>query len=113
MIETTAVTDNVIGLHPREAVSPRDKWKLIYLLHVSKWWSMAFGQWTDAEGTRYVLAQRWNGEGGEKGNPISRGYATWFVLPDETYPLYIESRFIPDDKREKIRTLLLLTGQKK
>lgn len=114
MIETPTGTDNVItGLHPREVVSPRDKWKLIYILHVTKWWSMAFGQWTDDEQTRYVLAQRWNGEDGEKGNPISRGYATWFVLPDETYPLYIESRFIPDDKREKIRTLLLLTGQKK
>lgn len=107
------MNEDVIGTDPRTVLSPRANWKLIAVLYVSKWWSMAYGTWTDENGSRPVLVQRWNGEKGGKGNPTSTGHATWFVLPDETYPLYIESRFIPDAEREKVRhTLGLICDEK-
>ncbi|MFT8464808.1 hypothetical protein [Acetobacter syzygii] len=107
------MSEDVIGTDPWTVLSPRANWKLTAVLYVSKWWSMAYGTWTDENGSRAVLAQRWNGEEGEKGNPISSGHATWFVLPDETYPLYIESRFIPDAERETVRQALGLICDKK
>ena len=107
------MNEDVIGTDPWTVHSPKAHWKLTAVLYVSKWWSMAYGIWTDENGSRPVLAQRWNGEKGEKGNPTSTGYATWFVLPAETYPLYIESRFIPDAEREKVRHVLGLIRDEK
>ncbi|CAM2756605.1 hypothetical protein AA15237_3049 [Komagataeibacter xylinus NBRC 15237] len=95
------------GLDPREVLSPRDKWELVDVLHEGRWWSMAIGYWTDEEGKRPVLAQRWNGDEGDKGNPLSRGYPTWFILPSETYSLYFGSDFIPNDKKSKVIDFLL------
>ena len=46
--------------------------------------------------------QRWNGWQGSKGNPVSTGHITWFVLPDDTYPLYLASRFIPTHLRQLV-----------
>lgn len=96
------------GVNPREVNSPQSNWQLIEVLHESEDWSMAIGRWkSDDDGTwRPVLAQRWNGWEGSKGNPISRGYPTWFVLPDDTYDLYVDSRFIPSDMRPIVRGIL-------
>lgn len=94
------------GFDPRDAISPRANWQLIDVIYESEYWSMALGRWRSSDGSRPVLAQRWNGSTGEKGNPVSHGYATWFVLPDETYPLFIESEFIPEDKRSYVRNYL-------
>ena len=46
--------------------------------------------------------QRWNGWQGSKGNPVSTGHSTSFVLPDDTYPLYLASRFIPTHLRQLV-----------
>ncbi len=82
-------------------------WQLIDVLHEAEHWSMAVGRWKSEEGNwRPVLAQRWNGSDGSKGNPISRGYPTWFVVPDETYGLYIDSDFIPAAKKPFVRDIL-------
>lgn len=94
------------GFNPKDAVSPRASWQLIDVLHEDEYWSMALGRWGDGNGWRPVLAQRWNGSEGEKGNPVSHGYATWFVLPDDTYKLYLESEFIPKGKREFVKEIL-------
>lgn len=67
---------------------------------------MALGRWRYDDEWRPVLAQRWNGSEGEKGNPVSHGFATWFVLPDETYELYINSAFIPEAKRSFVKDIL-------
>lgn len=96
------------GLDPREALSPRTSWQLVDVLHEGKLWSMALGRWKDDQSWRPVLAQRWNGGRGEKGSPASHGYPNWFVLPDETYELYVTSRFISNEKRDYVRQFLNL-----
>ncbi|WP_200410719.1 hypothetical protein [Komagataeibacter oboediens] len=95
------------GYDPNKVVSPKENWELVEVLYESQWWSMARGYWTDENGKRPVLAQRWNGDEGDKGNPISRGYPTWFILPSETYGLYFGSKFIPEDKRLEVITFIL------
>ena len=97
------------GFNPRDALSPRASWQLIDVLHEDEHWSMALGRWKDGDEWRPVLAQRWNGGEGEKGNPISHGYATWFVLPDDTYELYIQSDFIPEGRRLFVKDILGLS----
>jgi hypothetical protein len=46
-------------------------------------WSLARMKWDDTP----VIAMRWNGGSNDGrpsvGNPQSRGYPTWFVVPDE------------------------------
>ena len=94
------------GVNPRDVHSPQANWRLIDVLHEFEHWSMALGRWREDGDERPVLAQRWNGENGSKGNPTSRGFATWFVLPDDTYPLYIDSEFIPEVKRAFVKNTL-------
>ncbi|MGO8739145.1 hypothetical protein [Rhodoblastus sp.] len=94
------------GFNPHDAISPRAQWQLVDVLHEGEQWSMAVGKWREPDGWRNVLAQRWNGGEGEKGNPVSHGYPTWFVLPDETYVLYISSAFIPEEKRRFVKDFL-------
>lgn len=94
------------GVNPRDVNSPQAQWRLIDVLYESEQWSMALGRWREPDGERPVLAQRWNGENGGKGNPTSRGFPTWFVLPDDTYELYINSKFIPDVKRPFVKDTL-------
>jgi hypothetical protein len=93
------------GFNPRHALSPRSKWQLVDVLHEDEYWSMALGHWKE-DNWRPVLAQRWNGVEGQKGNPVSHGYATWFILPDDTYKLYIDSKFIPESKRAFVKETL-------
>lgn len=101
------------GTNPRSVVSPQANWHLIEVLWETDLWSMALGRWRSHGGEwRAVLAQRWNGEQGGKGNPVSRGFTTWFILPDETYDLYIDSEFVPLEKRVFVRTILGLPGTK-
>jgi hypothetical protein len=90
------------GFNPRDAVSPRANWQLLDVLYESELWSMALGRWDK----RPVLAQRWNGKIGEKGNPVSHGFATWFVLPDDTFKLFIDSKFISEGKRAFVKDIL-------
>lgn len=99
-------------MDPRDVRAPRAKWQLIDVLHQTDDWSMALGRWDslDGNGARPVLAQRWNGSEGEKGNPTAHGIATWFVLPDDTYELYVNSVFIPEVKRPFVREILGLGG---
>ena len=90
----------------KDVKSPIGRWRLVDVLCECEGriedWSMAVGWFDD----RPVLVMRWDGKGELKGNPISRGYPTWFVLPDETYGRFIDSEFIPDTKREFVRGFL-------
>ncbi len=90
------------GFNPRDAVSPKADWQLIDVLHEGEHWSMAVGRWDK----RPALAQRWNGKEGAKGNPVSHGFPTWFVMPDDTYGLFLESEFIPELKRAFVKDIL-------
>jgi hypothetical protein len=99
------------GQNPWNVISPRWHFQLIDVLHESQHWSMAFGRWRENEAPddwRYVLCQRWNGWQGSKGNPISTGWPTWFVLPDDTYRLYLDqpNPFVQPEMQQKIKGLL-------
>jgi hypothetical protein len=68
---------------PIKVVSPKASWGLKAVIHNTGQggWSAAEGEW---DGTP-CLAVRWNGSDTDEGvgNPQSRGYPTWFVVPDE------------------------------
>lgn len=81
-------------VRPENVHSPKGHWLLKRVLHDggefepaqtdASNWSAAEGQWKGDEGWYDCLALRWNGgTGGEIGNPQSRGYATWFIVPPE------------------------------
>lgn len=69
---------------PNTVTSPQHSWKLKKVLFDSAQmsrqggWSVAEGEW---EG-KPCIGVRWNGDASSNGNPTSRGYATWFILPD-------------------------------
>ena len=94
------------GFNPRDALSPRADWQLIDVLYECEGWSMALGRWRSNGEWRPVLAQRWNGREGEKGNPTAHGYPTWFVVPEATYGLYLKSEFIPEGKLAFVKDIL-------
>ncbi len=69
---------------PSTVDSPKASWKLKSVIYNSSprqgGWSAAEGEW---EGSP-CLGVRWNGSDSDNGvgNPQSRGYATWFIVPD-------------------------------
>ena len=73
-------------IKPKDVGSPKSYWLLRKVLYDGGefQWSVAEGQWKDDSRWKECLALRWNGgPGGEKGNPQSRGYPTWFIVPDD------------------------------
>ena len=79
-------------VRPEDVRSPKGDWLLKRILHDggesqpnqtdASNWSAAEGQWKGDDGWYDCLTLRWNGgHGGEIGNPQSRGYATWFIVP--------------------------------
>ena len=72
---------------PEDVKSPKSHWRLHRVLHDGGEyeWSAAEGQWENGEGLWVKrLALRWNGSSdAERGNPQSRAYATWFIVPTE------------------------------
>ena len=69
-----------MSVDPNDVKSPKNRWKFDTVLYNKNGWSVAEGQW-DGEP---VLAIRWNGETShDKGQPQSRGYPTWFIVPEE------------------------------
>jgi hypothetical protein len=71
------------------------------------WWALALGRWVNEEGeSNPCLAARWNGAIGSesKGNPISRGYPTWFILPEEISNNL--KSLIPSEKRALVEDIL-------
>lgn len=97
------------GFNPKDAISPRANWQLIDVLYEGEHWSMALGLWKSGNDKWCpVLAQRWNGDKGEKGNPTAHGFPTWFVLPEETYELFMKSKFIPKGRLSYVKEKLEL-----
>ena len=95
---------------PRLVVSPRDKWHLIRVLLITggpdnNWWSIALGTWKNEEGEKPALGIRWNGDEDTKGNPTSRGYPTWFILPEEFHDFVLNSLLTSEDRDFAIRVL--------
>ncbi|MFJ1259026.1 hypothetical protein [Cupriavidus sp. CuC1] len=70
-------------VNPEEVTSPKTTWTLKSVIH-----NTGQGGWSAAEGTwdgEPCLAIRWNGSDSDSGvgSPQSRGYPTWFVVPQE------------------------------
>jgi hypothetical protein len=72
-------------IDPETVDSPKASWKLTQVIYNSSpglgGWSAAEGEW---EGDP-CLGVRWNGDKSEAvgvGNPQSRGYPTWFIIPE-------------------------------
>jgi hypothetical protein len=92
---------------PNDVTSPRARWRLIAVLFCSDQkedgWSLAVGQWDG----KSRLAIRWNGNRQHpKGNPISRGQPTWFIVPEQLEASTLEGAKIPQDKRALATALL-------
>lgn len=72
-------------IDPKTVLSPKGSIKDLEIIHDGgeHGWSLARMKWDDSP----VVAMRWNGGSVNGipsiGNPSSRGYPTWFVVPDE------------------------------
>ena len=94
------------GVNPRDVLHPETNWRLIDVIYEGRWWSLALGRWKQDDEWRPVLAQRWNGDEGEQGDPVVRGLPTWFIVPDSTYKLFVDSDFVPAEKRDLVVDVL-------
>lgn len=80
---------------PHDVHSPKEHWSLIVVLDDGndEPGALAIGRWDG----KLRLAMRWNGdEKNPKGNPSSRGYETWFILPPKYNEAILNS--LPSDK---------------
>ena len=94
---------------PQIVTAPKDRWTLLAVLFQSpekeNGWSLALGQW---EGVS-CLAIRWNGNKDRpKGNPISHGQPTWFVVPNDLELNVLHAVEVPKDKMTLANALLKL-----
>ena len=87
--QKTKQRDEEVNVEPQLAVSPRNRWELLEVIHTGEGghWSIARGNWKNREDEweRNVLAIRWNGAEGERGFPGTGAHALWFILPAELY----------------------------
>src|ERR1700722_18889228 len=92
-----------LAVRPQDVKSPKDHWVLIDVLIEKQDWSLAVGEY---DGER-CLAARWNGdEARPKGNPVSHGMPTWFVLPQELTEPLLAMELISDEKKGVARACL-------
>lgn len=80
---------------PVTVVSPRDRWSLVSVLRNEEEWSLALGRWDG--GARLAIRWNWKDDPGDKGNPVSHGMPTWFILPKDLYETLL--REVPEDKQ--------------
>lgn len=81
---------------PNLVFSPRSRLKpgTLRVIHSFAGWSLAIGVWD----TNKALLIRWDGDPDRPlGNPVSRGYPTWFVLPEELHEAALEK--VPDSAK--------------
>ena len=78
-------------IKPKDVHAPKRHWQLFHVLfdggpHEA---SLAIGRWDG----KPVLAMRWNGnDDNPLGNPQSRGFPTWFVVPEQHVQQVLETR---------------------
>jgi len=82
---------------PVTVVSPRDRWSLITVLRneEAEAWSLALGRWDGK--ARLAIRWNWKDDPGDKGNPVSHGMPTWFIVPEDLYETLL--REVPEDKQ--------------
>jgi hypothetical protein len=94
---------------PEEVTSPQNRLELREVVFQNgdrdRSYAVAIGNW-DAEPSLLI---RWNGtEKQPKGNPISTGYATWFVIPHELEQAILDQINLPPAIRKKCEDFLSL-----
>ena len=101
------------GILPEKVTSPMDRWEMDQVIFNSAnpendaaSYSIAIGLWD----SQRALVMRWNG-GKEKpkGNPVSRGYPTWFVIPPDFHRNIIEQLRLDAEVLRHVRDFLGLT----
>lgn len=87
-------------IHPSQVVSPRGRLKNPgrWYMDPNGWWSIREFDWVDddTKTESQAIGCRWNGDPNDpasKGNPISTGHPTWFVLPE---PFHAMARALLD-----------------
>lgn len=80
---------------PVTVVSPRDRWALVSVLRHEEEWSLALGRWDG--GARLAIRWNWKDDPSDKGNPVSHGMPTWFIVPPDLYETLL--REVPEDKQ--------------
>jgi hypothetical protein len=85
-------------------VSPKRRLKYPHAIYAGNEWSLAVGLW---DGNRAMLI-RWNDDPDKpRGNPVSHGHPTWFVLPAEFHTEALKQAGTADAGRaEKAREWL-------
>lgn len=102
--------------------SPQDRWTLVKVVYDQgeSLFAVAIGTWRRLDGTEEPrLAMRWNGdEERPAGTPSSRGYATWFIVPDplaaaiaETTLRLITQSGLDEDARVRAEMLVEWSGK--
>ncbi len=87
---------------PNTVISPKDRWTLISVLRQEDEWSLALGRW--GKNPRLAIRWNWKDDPNDKGNPVSHGMPTWFIIPEDLYEtLWPE---IPEEKRPLARDVL-------
>src|SRR5437016_5701911 len=68
---------------PNLVHSPKKRWVLITVLRQEEQWSVALGRWDGSP----RLGIRWNygDDPNDKGNPVSHGMPTWFLVPEDLH----------------------------
>jgi hypothetical protein len=90
-------------VRPQDVKSPKEHWILLGVPIEKPDWSLAVGEW---DGDR-CLAARWNGDAERpKGNPVSHGMPTWFVLPRELTDALLASDLMSEEEKNTVRGYL-------
>lgn len=78
-------------INPSEVVSPKNRISQLQVLYDGQdhSFSLASFLWDGV----FALGIRWNGFKENKGNPLSRGYPTWFVIPYELEKAILDECF--------------------
>lgn len=95
---------------PRGVTTPRGRIRNLEVLYNGgaqdddSGWSLARMLWDGEE----ALGIRWNGgsEGDSKGQPTSRGYPTWYILPQEIMDVFQKDRTKAIEALDELRGLI-------
>lgn len=97
-------------VRPGDVTSPKSNLTLIAVLDEGSAGqsALAIGEWRENKRGRprshTVLLMRWNGfdepvdDENEVGVPSSRGYPTWFVVPEKYYEVILQSDILTKDR---------------
>jgi hypothetical protein len=94
-----------LGVPAKDVISPQDHWRLEWVVFESQEtpYSIAIGRWDHDP----ALVMRWNGnEEKPKGNPVSRGFPTWFVISRKFQMAIINELDLPPDAHRRCTEFL-------